>query len=217
MGVAWRLPAWLARRGRERGGSMEAAGGTKPAMVRLAPAAGGERPGAARERRVPYGERLARNRQLTLLAELLGEDWRRELPERFGVEAGELTRRQAAAAIRRLTGGARPAHVARGTWHRVAVDPDWIDRPRGRGRRRAGRTGTTMVAASPEPGTGGVLPIQVKALRLLGERLGVDVAAAAAAQYGRELGGLDRGTAAAWIAELTHQVLLMRRSAAAAG
>lgn len=74
-----------------------------------------------------------------------------------------------------------------------------------------------MVAASPEPGTGGVLPIQVKALRLLGERLGVDVAAAAAAQYGRELGGLDRGTAAAWIAELTHQVLLMRRSAAAAG
>ena len=133
MGVAWRLPAWLARRGRERGGSMEAARGTEPAMVRLAPAAGGERPGAARERRVPYGERLARNRQLTLLAELLGEDWRRELPERFGVEAGELTRRQAAAAIRRLTGGARPAHVARGTWHRVAVDPDWIDRPRGRG------------------------------------------------------------------------------------
>ena len=28
------------------------------------------------------------NRQLTLLAELLGADWRRELPVRFGVAVG---------------------------------------------------------------------------------------------------------------------------------
>ena len=137
---------------------------------RFAPAAGAERPRAAVDRRVPYGERPARNRQLTLLAELLGESWRRELPVRFGVEAGELTRRQAAAAIRRLTGGVRPAHVARSTWHRVAVDPDWIDRPRGSRRRAPGWTAPPTMAAA-----GGVLPIQVKALRLLGDRLGLDI------------------------------------------
>ncbi len=170
---------------------------------RFAPAAGAERPRAAVDRRVPYGERPARNRQLTLLAELLGESWRRELPVRFGVEAGELTRRQAAAAIRRLTGGVRPAHVARSTWHRVAVDPDWIDRPRGSRRRAPGWTAPPTTAAA-----GGVLPIQVKALRLLGDRLGLDIMAAAPARYGCELGRLDRRRAAAWIAELTQLLLL---------
>ena len=53
-----------------------------------------------------------------------------------------------------------------------------------------------------------MLPIQVKALRLLGDRLGLDTAAAAPARFGCELSRLDRRHAAAWIAELTQQVLL---------
>ena len=175
---------------------------------RFAPAAGAERPRAAVDRRVPYGERPARNRQLTLLAELLGESWRRELPVRFGLEAGELTRRQAAATIRRLTGGVRPAHVARSTWHRVAVDPDWIDRPRGSRRLTHRQAVAPPRTVGSAPASDGVLPIQVKALRLLGDRLGLDTAAAAPARFGCELSGLDRRHAAAWIAELTQQVLL---------
>lgn len=86
---------------------------------------------AVAARQVPYGERPARNRQLTLLAELLGMDWRQAVPARFGVAIDDLNRRSAAAAIRQLSGGVRPTHVARGTWHWVAVDPDWIERPRG--------------------------------------------------------------------------------------
>ncbi len=154
---------------------------------------------------VPYGERPARNRQLTLLAELLGTDWRQAVPARFGVAIADLNRRQAAAAIRQLTGGVRPAHVARGTWHRIAVDPDWIERPRGSRRQRpipgADHTAGGQLAGEPP------LPIQLKALRLLGERVGLDVVAAAPARYGCDLGRLDRRTAAAWIAELTPQVL----------
>ena len=162
---------------------------------------------AVAARQVPYGERPARNRQLTLLAELLGTDWRQAVPARFGVAIGDLNRRQAAAAIRQLTGGIRPPHVARGTWHRVAVDPDWIERPRGSRRQAATPvadvTGAGHVAGEPP------LPIQLKALRLLGERIGLDVVAAAPARYGCDLGRLDRRTAAAWIAELTPQVLGM--------
>ena len=157
---------------------------------------------------MPYGERPARNRQLTLLAELLGESWRRELPVRFGVDAGELTRRQAAAAIRRLTGGVRPAHVARSTWHRVAVDPDWIDRPRGSRRLTPRQAVAPPRTVGSAPASDGVLPIQVKALRLLGDRLGLDTATAAPARFGCELSGLDRRHAAAWIAELTQLLLL---------
>jgi len=171
------------------------------------PSAGGERPDASVARQVPYGERPARNRQLTLLAELLGADWRRELPVRFGVAVGDITRRQAAAAIRQLTGGVRPVHLARGTWHRVAVDPDWIDRPRG-ARRRASGTTAPLAAPATAAATADVLPIQVKALRLLGDRLGLDVATAALARYGCDLGRLDRRTAAAWIAELTQRALM---------
>ncbi len=162
---------------------------------------------AVAARRVPYGERPARNRQLTLLAELLGTDWRQAVPARFGVAIGDLNRRQAAAAIRQLTGGVRPAHVARGTWHRVAVDPDWIERPRG-SRRHAASPGPDVTSAGHTAGEP-PLPIQLKALRLLGERVGLDVAAAAPARYGCDLGRLDRRTAAAWIAELTPQVLEM--------
>ena len=160
---------------------------------------------AVAARQVPYGERPARNRQLTLLAELLGTDWRQAVPARFGVAIADLNRRQAAAAIRQLTGGVRPAHVARGTWHRVAVDPDWIERPRG-SRRQGSRQGPGGTAAGHPDGEP-PLPIQLKALRLLGERLGLDVVAAAPARYGCDLGRLDRRTAAAWIAELTPQVL----------
>ena len=160
---------------------------------------------AVAARQVPYGERPARNRQLALLAELLGTDWRQAVPTRFGVAIDDLNRRQAAAAIRQLTGGVRPTHVARGTWHRVAVDPDWIERPRGSRRRRAT---PTAVGPTPQPGVGRLLPIQAKALRLLGDRLELDVATAAPTRYGCELGRLDRRTAAAWIAELTHLVLV---------
>ncbi|MCY3748929.1 MAG: hypothetical protein OXG64_06500 [Chloroflexi bacterium] len=161
---------------------------------------------AVTARQVPYGERPARNRQLTLLAELLGTDWRQAVPARFGVGIGDLNRRQAAAAIRQLTGGVRPTHVARGTWHRVAVDPDWIERPRGTRRMASAQdqTGNAMAHPVGEP----VLPIQVKALRLLGDRLGMDVATAAPTRFGCDLGHLDRRTAAAWIAELTHLVLV---------
>ncbi len=155
---------------------------------------------------VPYGERPARNRQLTLLAELLGTDWRQAVPARFGVAIADLNRRQAAAAIRQLTGGVRPAHVARGTWHRVAVDPDWIERPRG-SRRQGSRQGPGGTAAGHPDGEP-PLPIRLKALRLLGERLGLDVVAAAPARYGCAFDRLDRRTAAAWIAELTQQVLV---------
>ena len=202
-----RLLPPVVRRVMARGGRSDPTTRTDT-VERFAPAAGGARPRTAADRRVPYGELPARNRQLTLLAELLGENWRRELPMRFGLEAGELTRRQAAAAIRRLTGGVRPAHVARSTWHRVAVDPDWIDRPRGSRRRAPGWTAPPTAGVASESAASGVLPIQVKALRLLGDRLGLDIMAAAPARYGCELGGLDRRHAAAWIAELTQQVLL---------
>lgn len=156
-------------------------------------------------RQVPYGERPARNRQLTLLAELLGTDWRQEVPARFGVVVADLNRRQAAAAIRQLTGGVRPQHVARGTWHRVAVDPDWIERPRGSCRRRSMSLAT---GSAREPSAGPLLPIQAKALRLLGNRLDMDVVSTAPTRFGCDLGRLDRRTAAGWIAELTYLVLV---------
>ncbi|MCY3957408.1 MAG: hypothetical protein OXG65_03845 [Chloroflexi bacterium] len=160
---------------------------------------------AAAARQVPYGERPARNRQLTLLAELLGPDWRQQIPARFGVVVGDLNRRQAAAAIRQLTSGVRPRHVARGTWHRVAVDPDWIERPRGSRRRRSTSLAT---GSTPEPSAGPLLPIQMKALRLLGNRLDMDVVTATPTRFGCDLGRLDRRTAAGWIAELTYLVLV---------
>ncbi|MCY4111424.1 MAG: hypothetical protein OXF96_05745 [Chloroflexi bacterium] len=202
-----RLLPPAARRMVRRGGPVTAPTTVTDAVGDSIPTAGGERPDASVARQVPYGERPARNRQLTLLAELLGADWRRELPVRFGVAVGEITRRQAAAAIRQLTGGVRPAHVARGTWHRVAVDPDWIDRPRG-ARRQVSRATAPLAAPANASATADVLPIQVKALRLLGDRLGLDVATAAPARYGCDLGRLDRRTAAAWIAELTQQALM---------
>ena len=203
-----RLLPQAVRRMFRRGGLVTAPTKMTSAVGHAAPTADGERPVAAVVRQVPYGERPARNRQLTLLAELLGAEWRRELPERFGVAVSDITRRQAAAAIRQLTGGVRPAHVARGTWHRVAVDPDWIDRPRGARQRVRGATesfAATPVAASAAED---LLPIQLKALRLLGDRLGLDVLTAAPARYGCDLRRLDRRTAAAWIAELTQQVLV---------
>ena len=107
-----------------------------------------------------------------------------------------------------MTGGVRPAHVARGTWHRVAVDPDWIDRPRGARRQASRATAPSAAAPATASATADVLPIQVKALRLLGDRLGLDVATAAPARYGCDLGRLDRRTAAAWIAELTQRALM---------
>ena len=87
----------------------------------------------------------------------------------------------------------------------MAVDPDWIERPRGSRRHNSTQGQDVTVAGHPagEP----PLPIQLKALRLLGERVGLDVVAAAPARYGCDLGGLDRRTAAAWIAELMPQVL----------
>ena len=206
-GLGRLLPQAVGRRFR-RGRRVSAATNMTDAVTHSAPTAGREPPVAAVVRQVPYGERPARNRQLTLLAELLGAEWRRELPVRFGVAVSDITRRQAAAAIRQLTGGVRPSHIARGTWHRVAVDPDWIDRPRGARRQVSGATASfaaTPVAASA---TADVLPIQVKALRLLGDRLGLDVLTAAPARYGCDLRRLDRRTAAAWIAELTQQVLV---------
>ena len=201
----WRWLSEAAQRMVERG--MRPA----PSVARTAGGAAAQVAGHSRQaravaaRQVPYGERPARNRQLTLLAELLGTDWRQAVPARFGVAIGDLNRRQAAAAIRQLTGGIRPPHVARGTWHRVAVDPDWIERPRGSRRQAAtpAADGTAVGQVAGEP----PLPIQLKALRLLGERVGLDVVAAAPARYGCDLGRLDRRTAAAWIAELTPQVL----------
>ena len=203
-----RLLPQAVRRMLQRGGRVTAPTQMTNAVGHSAPTADGERPVAAVARQVPYGERPARNRQLTLLAELLGADWRQELPVRFGVAVGDITRRQAAAAIRQVTGGVRPAHIARGTWHRVAVDPDWIDRPRGA--RRQGRGETVPHTAAPATASAAeeLLPIQLKALRLLGDRLGLDVLAAASARYGCDLRRLDRHTAAAWIAELTQQVLV---------
>ncbi len=202
------LRRWLSATGQRMG-----QGGTRPAppvtrkAAGVAPdtAAGDRQARAVAARQVPYGERPARNRQVTLLAELLGTEWRHEVPARFGVAVGDLNRRQAAAAIRQLTGGVRPPHVARGTWHRVAVDPDWIERPRG-SRRRASTPGPASPVAGPPAGEP-LLPIQRKALRLLGERVGLDVVAAAPARFGCDLERLDRRTAAAWIAELTPQVL----------
>ena len=164
-GLGRLLPQAVGRMYR-RGRRVSAATNMTDAVTHSAPtAAGREPPVAVVVRQVPYGERPARNRQLTLLAELLGAEWRRELPVRFGVAVSDITRRQAAAAIRQLTGGVRPSHIARGTWHRVAVDPDWIDRPRGARRQVSGATASfaaTPVAASA---TADVLPIQVKALR----------------------------------------------------
>ena len=58
------------------------------------------------------------------VAKLPESDWWQQVPARVEVPLGELTRRQAAAAICQLTGGVRPTHVARGTWCRVAEDPD---------------------------------------------------------------------------------------------
>ena len=160
---------------------------------------------AVAARQMPYGERPARNRQLTLLAELPGPDWRQQVPARFGEVVADLNRRQAAAAIRQLTGWVRPQHVARCTWHEVAVDPEWIERPRGSRRRRSISLTT---GSSSEPGVGRLLPIQVKALRLLGNRLDMDVVTAAPTRFGCDLGRLDLRTAAGWIAELTFLVLV---------
>ena len=203
-----RLLPQAVRRKLGRGGLVTAPTKMTNAVGHAAPTAGSERPEASVARKVPYGERPARNRQLTLLAELLGADWRRELPVRFGVTVSDITRRQAAAAIRQLTGGVRPAHIARGTWHRVAVDPDWIDRPRGARRQVRAETVSHRAAPATAFAAEAVLPIQLKALRLLGDRLGLDVLIAAPARYGCDLGRLDRRTAAAWIAELTQQVLV---------
>ena len=176
------------------------------------------RPRTVADRRVPYGERPARNRQLTLLAELLGEGWRREIHGRVGVDPDELTRRQAATEILRITGGRRPEQVARSTWHRAAVDPDWVDRPRGARRRSLRRTapGSHAAESEPERSADAALPIQVKAVRLLGERLGLDVSHESQSRFGTELVSLDRRTAAAWIAELTQQVLMAPERASAA-
>ncbi len=203
-----RLLPQAVRRMFRRGGLVTAPTKMTSAVGHSAPTADGERPVAAVARQVPYGQRPARNRQLTLLAELLGADWRRELPVRFGVAVSDITRRQAAAAIRQLTGGVRPAHIARGTWHRVAVDPDWIDRPRGTRRQVRGEAAPHTAEPATAAAAEGLLPIQLKALRLLGDRLGLDVLAAASARYGCDLRRLDRRTAAAWIAELTQQVLV---------
>ena len=199
---------WLSETGQrlvQRGGRHAPSLTQEAAIAAPAVAAQNRQARAVAARQVPYGARPARNRQLTLLAELLGTDWRQAVPARFGVAIDDLNRRQAAAAIRQLTGGVRPAHVARGTWHRIAVDPDWIERPRGSRRRRS-----MPRAAGPtsQPEAGPLLPIQAKALRLLGDRLDTDVVTAAPARYGCDLGHLDRRTAAAWIAELTHQALV---------
>ena len=59
-----------------------------------------------------------------------------------------------------------------------------------------------------------LLPIQVKALWLRGDRLGLDVGTTTAERYGCDLDRLDRRTAAAWIAELTHLVLVSPPEAA---
>ncbi len=209
-----RLLPQAVRRMFRRGGLVTAPTKMTSAVGHSAPAADCERPETSVARKVPYGERPARNRQLTLLAELLGADWRRELPVRFGVAVGDITRRQAAAAIRQLTGGVRPAHVARGTWHRVAVDPDWIDRPRGARRQVRGEPVPHTAAPATASAAEDLLPIQLKALRLLGDRLGLDVLTAAPARYGCDLRRLDRRTAAAWIAELTQQVLVEPAGAA---
>ena len=203
-----RLLPQAVRRMFRRGGLVTAPTKMTSAVGHSATTADCERPVAAVARQVPYGQRPARNRQLTLLAELLGADWRREVPVRFGLAVSDITRRQAAAAIRQLTGGVRPAHVARGTWHRVAVDPDWIDRPRGARRQVPSETGLRTAIPATAPAAEDLLPIQLKALRLLGDRLGLDVLAAASARYGCDLRRLDRRTAAAWIAELTQQVLV---------
>ena len=45
-------------------------------------------------------------------------------------------------------------------------------------------------------------------IAVLGDRVGLDVLTAAPARYGCDLRRLDRRTAAAWIAELTQQVLV---------
>ncbi len=179
-----RLLPPAARRMVRRGGPVTAPTQVTNAVGESIPTAGGKRPYASVVRQVPYRERPARNRQLTLLAELLGADWRRELPVRFGVAVGDITRRQAAAAIRQLTGGVRPTHVARGTWHRVAVDPDWIDRPRGARRQVSHPTAPLAVPASSSA-TADVLPIQVKALRMLGDRSAGRLGGAAGGLAGR--------------------------------
>lgn len=67
-----------------------------------------------------------------------------------------------------------------------------------------GQTGNAMAQPAGEP----VLPIQVTALRLLGDRLGMDVVTAAPTRFSCDLGHLDRRTEAAWIAKLTHLVLV---------
>ena len=85
------------------------------------------------------------------------------------------------------------------------MDPDWIEQPRGS--RRPGPAGR-RAAAGTDPTGEPLLPIRVKALWLLGDRLGLDVGATGPARYGCDVGRLDRRTAAASIAELTHLVLV---------
>ena len=107
---------------------------------------------------------------MLLAADLLGADWRQPMPVRYGVPIAALTRRQAGAAIRQLTERSAHTRRARGASHRVAVDPDWIERPRGlRPMGLAGR----RAAAGTDPTGKPLLPVQVKALWLLGERLGL--------------------------------------------
>ena len=71
---------------------------------------------------------------------------------------------------------------------------------------------SVVSATEPHPVKGGeaaVLPVQLKALRLLGERLGLDVAAEARLRHGCEPDGLGKRAAAALIAELTQKVLAL--------
>ena len=175
------------------------------------------RPLSAAERRLPYGERPARNRQLTLLAELLGDGWRSETRDHLGVDSESLTRRQAAAEIMRVTGGTRPGQVARSTWHRVAVDPDWVDRPR-RSRRAEAWSAPrySALAHRPEQRSEPALPVQLRAIRLLAERLGIDAAGESRSKFGVQPAALSKRVAAGWIAELTQQVLLRPEQAPAA-
>ena len=87
-----RLLPPAARRMVRRGGPVTAPTTVTNAVGALDTAtASAERPDVSVARQVPYGERPARNRQLTLLAELLGADWRRELPVRFGVAVGDMS------------------------------------------------------------------------------------------------------------------------------
>ena len=65
------------------------------------------------------------------------------MPVRFGVPIAELIRRQATAAIRQLTGGVRPTHVARGArgtvWRWIRTGSSGRADHDGRGPRAGGR------------------------------------------------------------------------------